>query len=348
MAEHKEYHIDKELKKLRRLENLTLWGLMGVAFLSPILIQQHVIVLWAILSPFFIGLLLHHYLYVPFFLFKGDYFTYFFLLFTLLLGIVFGCEAIVNILDAEYGARWSNYIPYEPTLLSNFVIALLLMGMNVAVRLVFHSIKDKMLAHEADNKLMRYKMEFLQFQISPHFLMNTLNNIHVLVDTDDQKAKEAIVSLSRLLRHMLYESTPETTISFSRQMEVFRAYCNLNLLRYGDNVKLNITVPRDMPNVALPPLILIVFIENAFKHGIVYGEDTLISMNFWVEPGRFHFSITNSIFPEKPKSVKEGGLGIKNVTERLKLLYGDDYKLTMGENESRTEYAVQLELPIKM
>ncbi len=84
-----------------------------------------------------------------------------------------------------------------------------------------------MLAHEADNKLMKYKMEFLQFQISPHFLMNTLNNIHVLVDTDEEKAKDAIVSLSRLLRHMLYESTPDTKVSFERQLEVFRAYCNL-------------------------------------------------------------------------------------------------------------------------
>ena len=220
--------------------------------------------------------------------------------------------------------------------------------MNVAVRLVFHSIKEKMLTHEADNKLMRYKMEFLQFQISPHFLMNTLNNIHVLVDTDEEKAKEAIVSLSRLLRHMLYESTPDSTPSFTRQMEVFRSYCNLNLLRHGDNVRLNITVPNDMPNIQLPPLIIIVFIENAFKHGIVYGEDTLINMNFWVEPGWFHFSITNSIFPDKPKSVKEGGLGIKNVTERLNLLYGENYKLTMGENEKRTEYCVHLELPIEM
>ena len=345
MAEHNEYQIDRELRKLRRLENLTLWGVTGVAFLSPLLIQQHVFALWAILSPFFIGLLLHHYIYVPLFLFKSNYFTYFFLLFTLLLGIVFGCEAIIDIMDVKYGARWSNYIPYESTLLSNFVITMLLMGMNVAVRLVFHSIKEKMLAHEADTKLMRYKMEFLQFQISPHFLMNTLNNIHVLVDTDDQKAKEAIVSLSRLLRHMLYESTPDATIPFERQMEVFRAYCNLNLLRYGENVKLDITVPRDMPNVPLPPLIMIVFIENAFKHGIVYGEDTYINMNFWVEPGWFYFTITNTIYPDKPKSVKEGGLGIKNVKERLNLLYGNNYKLTMKATGS--EYIVNLQLPIK-
>lgn len=344
MAEHNEYQIEKELRKLRRLENLTLWGIISVAFLTPLLFQQHVFALWVMLSPFFIGLLLHHYVYVPFFLFKEHFFTYLFLFSTLWLGIVFSCEAIVDIIEVKYGIRWVNFIPYESTLLSNFIIALFLLGMNTALRLVFRSIKDNMLTNEADTKLMRYKMEFLQFQISPHFLMNTLNNIHALVGTDEEKAKEAIVSLSRLLRHMLYESTPDTTISFERQMEIFRAYCNLNLLRYGDNVKLSITVPRDMPNIQLPPLIMIVFIENAFKHGIVYGEDTYIAMNFWVEPGMFHFSITNTIFPDKPKAVKEGGVGIKNVKERLSLLYGNNYKLTMDATES--EFIVHLQLPL--
>jgi len=344
MVTKHEYEINRELRKLRRLENLVLWGFIAVAFISPLLIQQHVLSLWAILSPFFVGLLIHHYMYLPLFLLKNNYFTYFFLLFILLLGIVFGCEAIIDIMDVKYGATWTNFIPYESTLLSNFVIAMLLMGMNVSIRMVFHNIKEKMLSHEADNKLMKYKMEFLQFQISPHFLMNTLNNIHVLVDSDEEKAKDAIVSLSRLLRHMLYESTPDTKVSLERQLEVFRAYCNLNLLRYGENVKLNITVPRDIPNVQLPPLVMIVFIENAFKHGIVYGEETVINMNFWVEPGWFNFSITNTIYPDKPKTVKAGGLGIKNVRERLNLLYGDNYQLTMEQTQK--EYIVHLRLPI--
>ncbi|MBP6867398.1 MAG: histidine kinase [Bacteroidales bacterium] len=344
MTEPRVYEVNRELKKLRRLENLTLWGIIGVAFLSPLLIQQNILPSWTILLPFFIGLLIHHYIYVPLFLLRANYFTYFFLLFILLLGIVFSCEAVIDILDEKFGIKWTNLMPYESTLLSNFVVAMLLMGMNVAIRIVFNNVKEKMLAHEADNKLMNYKMEFLQFQISPHFLMNTLNNIHVLVDTDEKKAKDAIVSLSRLLRHMLYESTPGAKVSLERQLAVFRAYCNLNLLRYGENVKLSITVQRDIPNVQLPPLIMIVFIENAFKHGIVYGEENHIDMNFWVEPGFFHFSISNTVFPDKPKSAKPGGLGIKNVKERLNLLYGDSYKLTMEQTQS--EYIVHLQLPL--
>lgn len=348
--EQEGYQVSKELRKLRWLENLTVGGFVFIAFIFPLFTQQDVLTLWAIMSPFFLSLIIHHFLYVPGFLFSGHYFTYIFLLLILMLGTVFGCEAIVDLLDVQYGAAWSNFIPYESTLLSNFVIALLLMGMDVAIRMVFMNLKDKMLSHEADNRLMKYKMEFLQFQISPHFLMNTLNNIHVLVDTDEEKAKDAIVSLSRLLRHMLYESTPEARISLDRQLEVFRAYCNLNLLRYGDNVKVNISVPRDIPNLQLPPLIMIVFIENAFKHGIAYGEETHINMNFWVEPGAFHFSISNTFFPDKPKSHQQGGIGIANVKERLNLLYGNKYSLTMGPvaSDSGTgyEYVVHLVLPI--
>ncbi|HOD55868.1 MAG: hypothetical protein LMBGKNDO_01464 [Bacteroidales bacterium] len=344
MTKNREYDISRELKKLRGLENLTLWGIIGGAFLSPLFIQQQIQPLLYILLPFLIGLTIHHYVYVPLFLLKGHYFTYFFLLFFLLLGIVFTCEAVIDILDEKFDITWTNLLPYESTLIGNFVIATLLMGMNVAIRLIFDNIKNKMLAHEADNKLMNYKMEFLQFQISPHFLMNTLNNIHVLVDTDEVKAKEAIVSLSRLLRHMLYESTPDSKISFEKQLTVLKAYCDLNLLRYGENVKLNITVPRYIPNIQLPPLIMIVFIENAFKHGVVYGEETHINMNFWEEPGFFHFSISNTIFPDKPKNTNPGGLGIKNVKERLNLLYGDSYKLTMEQTEK--DYIIHLQLPI--
>lgn len=344
MTQPRVYEFNREFKKLRRLENIALWGIIVVALLNQLLTQQNVFPLWAIQLPFLLGLIIHHYIYVPLFLLKSNYFTYFLLLFILLLGIVFSSEAIIDILDEQYGIRWTNLIPYEFTMLSNFVVAMLLMGMDVAIRMIFNNIKEKMLAHEADNKLMNYKMEFLQFQISPHFLMNTLNNIHVLVDTDEKKAKEAIVCLSRLLRHMLYESTPESKVSLERQLAVIRAYCDLNLLRYGENVKLNITVPRDIPSVQMPPLIMIVFIENAFKHGIVYGEETHINMNFWVEPDFFHFSISNTVFPDKPKSVKPGGLGIKNVKERLNLLYGDSYKLTIEQTQS--EYFVHLQLPL--
>lgn len=340
-----EYKINRELKKFKRYETLIFWGIIfAVAFFTLLLRFNYILYVWIILTPYLLGLLVHHYIYIPTFLLRNKYAIYFFQLFILSLGMAFGSKVVMDILNVNYGITWTNLVFSEITLLSNFVLSLFILGMNVAVRYVFHSVKQQILAHDTEEKLMRYKMEFLQFQVSPHFLMNTLNNIHVLVDVDKEKAKNTIITLSRMLRYMLYESRLDSVVSLERQLEFFREYCDLNLLRYEDNVKVNINVPRDIPNVQLPPLIMIVFIENAFKHGVVYGEDTQINMNFSVEQGWFHFTISNTIFPDKPKTAKAGGLGIRNVKERLNLLYGDNYQLTM--EQTQTEYIVNLRLPV--
>ena len=340
-----EYKINREHKKVKRYENFIFWiVILGVAFFTLFFDYEYIFFVWAILTPYFLGLLVHHYIYVPTFLLRNRYAIYFFQFLTLLIVMVLSCEAIVDILFVKYESRSMSLAFYDSSLLGKFVIALIVLVMNMASRYTFHSIKQQILAHETEEKLLRYKMEFLQFQVSPHFLMNTLNNIHVLVDVDKEKAKNTIITLSRMLRYMLYESRLDSVVSLERQLEFFREYCDLNLLRYEDNVKVNINVPRDIPNVQLPPLIMIVFIENAFKHGVVYGEDTQINMNFSVEQGWFHFTISNTIFPDKPKTAKAGGLGIRNVKERLNLLYGDNYQLTM--EQTQTEFIVNLRLPV--
>ncbi len=341
----------KDIKRINRLEDAVFWSIVATLLVSSFFVPEDIVSLWIILSPFLVGLVIHHYLYIPVFLFNGQYVTYLFLLLLLILGIVFTSEAVVDMFNLNMGVEWTKFIPYAFTALGNALLAVLIMGADCAIRLIFNSVRQKTMNAEKEKQMMEKKMEFLMFQISPHFLMNTLNNIHALVDSDTEKAKDAIVSLSRLLRYMLYETPVDGRVPLERQVEVARAYCDLFLLRYGNKVKVQITAPVEMPHVFVAPLIFIVFIENAFKHGIVYGKESNISINFWMEQERLHFSVTNPYVANRQSNdgaatgpVKQGGVGLKNGIARLDMLYGDEYKL-ISEVQG-DEYVVHLSIPV--
>lgn len=343
----------KDVKRINLLENAVFWAIVVVLFASSFFVPDDMFTLWVMMSPFLAGLLIHHYLYVPSFLFTNQYITYLFLLLLLILGVVFASEAVVDLFNVNMGLEWTKFIPYESTTFSNTIIVILVVGADCAIRMIFNNVRQKIVNAEKEKQMLDKKMEFLMFQISPHFLMNTLNNIHALVDSDTLKAKDAIVSLSRLLRYMLYETSVDGKVSLERQIKVIRAYCELFLLRYGNNVKINIGVPNDLPHVLMPPLIFIVFIENAFKHGIVYGKESVINVNIWVETESLHFTVSNPFIANKVPAnpggasspIKQGGVGLKNVVARLDMLYGENYKLI--SEVQRDEYMVHLSVPIE-
>ena len=116
------------------------------------------------------------------------------------------------------------------------------------------------------------QLEYLKYQINPHFFMNTLNNIHALVDIDPEKAKTTIVELSKMMRYLLYEGN-NSLIPLHREVEFLRNYITLMKLRYTDKVKIDTDIPVSLPDRRLPPLLLITFVENAFKHGELSGTE---------------------------------------------------------------------------
>lgn len=338
-----------DIKRVELTENIFLITLIVIVFFVTIFLPDDTLSLWAIISPYVLGILIHHYIYVSSFLFTEQYFLYFFLVLLLLLGIIFFSDAIVSFLQTRQGDEWAKYVVYESSPMLNAGFAVLVMGFDMGLRFIFRGIKEKILHQERESQDMQRKMEMLMFQISPHFLMNTLNNIHALVDTNTEKAKEAIVSLSRMLRYTLYETSPDAMVSLQRQMEILDAYCDLHLLRYGKNVKVNIVTPRELPATQIPPLVLIVFVENAFKHGVAYGKESTININIWDDATWLHFTVSNPIMKDqiKPPSITggPGGVGLVNVKKRLDMIYGDNYSLT---NEAKDDmWLVHLIIPLK-
>ena len=225
-----------------------------------------------------------------------------------------------------------------------FFGGLLLMGMNLGVKLYFMSQRDRERQKIIDQRNLEQQMEYLKYQVNPHFFMNTLNNIHALVDIDPERAKTTIVELSKMMRHILYEGSKKL-IPLTREVEFLILYVQLMRLRYTRKVHINVDVPPQLPELKLPPLMLIIFVENAFKHGISYREESFIDIKVRVENKRLLFSCCNSKPTQVQRTNEKGGMGLQNVRQRLELLYDDDYTLDISDGEKT--YEVKLDIPMQ-
>ena len=222
------------------------------------------------------------------------------------------------------------------------VVLILMLGANLGIKGYFHSRDDRKRLAALERQNLEQQLEYLRYQISPHFFMNTLNNIHALVDIDPDKAKDTILELSRMMRFVLYEGNKQG-VPLSREMDFIRHYVTLMKLRFTDKVRIDIDLPTEVPERQIPPLILITFIENAFKHGISYQHESFVEVKVAVEGDNLHFTCRNSK-ADKPNEEK-GGVGLANVRKRLHLLFGHRY--TLNTNNMADIYSVELVLSLK-
>lgn len=221
------------------------------------------------------------------------------------------------------------------------VVLILMLGMNLGIKLYFKSRRDSKVMAALEKENLEQQLEYLRYQINPHFFMNTLNNIHALVDINPEKAKDTILELSKMMRFILYEGDKKG-VPLSREFEFIRNYVTLMRLRYTDKVKLQVNLPTEVPDYEIPPLILITFIENAFKHGISYQHDSFIHVTVEVKDNQLCFECRNSK-ADKPNEEK-GGVGLANVKQRLNLIYGENYTLNIQDDPDC--YDVKLEIPL--
>ncbi|MDE6458116.1 MAG: histidine kinase [Muribaculum sp.] len=232
-------------------------------------------------------------------------------------------------------------------LLMDFTYALLVVGCNLAVALMFQRFDDKLEKESLMKANAENQLAYLKAQINPHFYMNMLNNIHGMIEINPEKAQSMVIDMSHLMRYMLYESS-KPMIRLSEEIAFLRNYLSLMRLRFPEKlVSMTSHFPDDasMTGVSLPPLLFLVFIENAFKHGVSYRDTSFIAVSMEVNNETIHFSCMNSNHAKSGESLEHTGIGLNNIRQRLSLIYGEQANLEL--TETATTYTVNLTLPIQ-
>ena len=233
--------------------------------------------------------------------------------------------------------------PFPFPLLFRIMLAAMTIGMNVAISLVFTYSREQANRREKENKRLQEELKYLKQQISPHFLMNVLNNIHEMAEENTREAQNMIMELSHLMRYVLYESENDMT-TLAAEARFISSYVSLMKKRYVEGiVTVGLDIPEQTPEeVHIPPLLFISFIENAFKHGVSYNNETTIDIKLQELNGKILFSCDNTI-PDTRNIVSAGGVGLSNIRRRLDLLYGNEYSLRINQKDDR--YSVILIIP---
>ena len=307
---------------------------------------ENILIAWLKIAPYLLIFIIHNSLIAPRLLLRKHRYVWYLVVNLLTITAVFSLVAI-----------YEKYAPYdtEPHILNgkasftdlaiywNILLGFFMTGLNMGIKLLYRSLRDEQQMEELKRQNLQAEMDYLRYQINPHFFMNTLNNIHALIDIDTEYAKSAVIELSKMMRYVLYESGSET-ISLKKDIQFIENYIELMRIRYDSSIDICLDYPATIPNkVAIPPLLLIVFVENAFKHGVSYNHASFIHIRIGYRDDAVTAVISNSRHEKSRPGTT--GIGLENVKKRLALIYQDNYTLSIDDSDPAV-YTVKLIIPI--
>jgi sensor histidine kinase YesM len=225
----------------------------------------------------------------------------------------------------------------------NVISDFFLVTSGAAFKLIFDYIgMQKRLVQIAKEKA-ETELSFLKSQINPHFLFNSLNAVYFLIHKDNTEARQALHKFSEMLRYQLYEGKGER-IPIEKELTYLKDYVDMQKLRKDDNYFVEFNCSPNVSGFSIEPLLLIPFVENAFKHiSHKTNEKNFVKLDISRSNGHFYFTIENSKETEKTTE-KQGGIGLNNVKRRLELLYPEKHDLKI--KNAGGLYKVDLKLQV--
>jgi two-component system LytT family sensor kinase len=291
---------------------------------------------------YFIGLFYFNALVLtPRFLYRRRYLLYTLIL--LGLWILKGClfypllKLVHPEMVSEYKVGLSTYM------IGNFFVLLFFVALSTSYQTIKDKLTSERLVQEKQEENLKTELSFLRSQISPHFMFNVLNNIVALVRMKSDKLEPTIFKLSSLMRYMLYQSDDQR-ISLEKEAEYLQSYIDLQQMRVGEKVRLHVSMKIGPEPFTIEPMLLIPFIENAFKHGTGYMEHPQIDIHLSVTDGLLYFTVRNRFNVEQETKDSTSGIGLTNVKRRLNLLYGNEYDLWITKKGDWFLVSLQLNL----
>lgn len=268
-----------------------------------------------------------------------------YLSFTLLMvvhGVLYGLS-INLVLQYGFGYHATGGKNLIPSVVMNYQIP----ATAVAVYLFKRWYRIQQYTLTLEKEKLSAELKFLKSQIHPHFLFNTLNNLYALTLKKSDKAPEVVIQLSHLLEYTLY-SGRETHVELQEELKQLRDYIELEKLRYGKRLRVNLDISSQVDGLHIAPLMLLPFVENSFKHGASSDMDApFIDIFVDVQDAVLDFRVRNSYKQEKDKSADyKAGIGLTNVKRRLELLYPAKHMLEINSTSEVFEVMLHLNLNV--
>ena len=271
-----------------------------------------------ITNIFWVGLFYFNaYVLTPKFIFRKKYLLYIILTLSIFSAIMLVHGAFFEWLITDrdfnfFNSSYHNLLPFFFTI-----------TISTAYKSIIDQSKAEALAKEKQQENLKTELSFLRSQISPHFIFNVLNNMVAMVRLKSDELEPTILNLSALMQYMLYE-TDEEKVLLKSEVEYLQNYIDLQQQRFGNQLTLNVLFDVQEDWHTIEPMLLIPFIENAFKHGIGTIQNPEIDISLQVKSNMLHFTVKNKYnYTTDTAKDKTSGIGLANVKRRLQLLYGN-------------------------
>jgi two-component system, LytTR family, sensor kinase len=283
----------------------------------------------------------------------GKFLTYNFLAGIVYILILIVYDELWNMQAIMHGVFRPN-VPYTPRPrnyswdVSNLLVFYMSAGISTSIATILKWQSDEKFRLQLEQEKTNSELLYLKAQINPHFFFNTLNNIYSLANIDVEKAKTALLKLSRMMRYVLYETEKNHTL-LSKELDFIKDFLELMRLRLSSKVELTVELPEKMEDAEIAPMILLPFIENCFKHGISSQQKSPIHIIIRKVDKRLVVMTSNHIFKlseDSPES-KSSGIGLANTKRRLDLLYPDNFQLDIREDQRENTFDVHLTLNLQ-
>jgi two-component system, LytTR family, sensor kinase len=229
----------------------------------------------------------------------------------------------------------------------------LINAISLAIRVIATRMEEESNKQSRENETLKSELSFLRSQISPHFLFNIMNSIVAMSRVKPELVEPTLIQLSQLMRYMLYESD-ENKVPIDKEIEYLESYIALQKMRFGKSLNIEIkkqildknAVYTEGSLFSIEPMLLIPFVENAFKHGVGMIREPMIKIQIFMQDNQLIFNVLNK-FNKDTEEQKDfdSGIGLKNVSRRLELVYGKEHSLkTVAENDL---FVVNLKINLK-
>ncbi|MFC2132411.1 sensor histidine kinase [Bacteroidota bacterium] len=278
---------------------------------------------------------------IPVFFNKKKYleFSIYTLIFCLLYTLLF--TYLYSIVGTAFGFRVPEKL-FSPGMFTDFYYIVLYIILGAFVRFSVDGFKYLRLKAQLEKQNLASELALLRSQVNPHFLFNTLNNIHSMIHGSPKKAEDSIIKLSGIMRYMLYDSNTEL-VPLEKEISFLKSYISLLQLRIKKINFIETNISENFGNIKIAPMLLVPFVENAYKHGDKSVAIPGININLRIEGKTIFFDVENFISDsEINEKDSTSGIGLTNIKRRLELIYTDKYKLNIEDKHN--SFIVKLEI----